>query len=249
MLLVALGLLALVVQPAWQSAPWLTTLAGAFLSLILWIASKMLRRPHYPSLAYEIGYAPEAPCKVGFSAKAVPDEVDAIVIGSGIGGLTAAGLLAKEGKKVLVLEQHDVAGGCTHTFEAQGFEFDTGLHYIGGDIGLHSSPLRKLLDHVSNGGVEWECMGEYFDEAVVCKKQAGGGGGGGDKPPVLDSFKISRDPEKWRRQLMDRFPDEHEAIASYFAALANLKAVGPLYFILKFLPRWLGDCLFPVLGT
>ena len=56
----------------------------------------------------------------------MPDGLDAIVVGSGIGGLTTASLMAKAGKKVLVLEQHDRAGGCTHTFVEQGYEFDIG---------------------------------------------------------------------------------------------------------------------------
>lgn len=49
-----------------------------------------------------------------------------MVVGSGIGGLAIAVLLAKVGKRVLVLEQHDRAGGCCHTFKEQGFEFDVG---------------------------------------------------------------------------------------------------------------------------
>lgn len=56
----------------------------------------------------------------GFSSKKIPGELDAIVIGSGIGGLTTAALMAKSGKKVLVLEQHDQAGGCCHTFIEKG---------------------------------------------------------------------------------------------------------------------------------
>ena len=43
------------------------------------------------------------------------------MIGSGIGGLSVAALLSKVGQKVLVLEQHDVAGGCTHTFADKGY--------------------------------------------------------------------------------------------------------------------------------
>lgn len=56
----------------------------------------------------------------------IPPALDAVVIGSGIGGLTAAALLSKAGKRVLVLEQHDKAGGCTHTYQNKGFEFDVG---------------------------------------------------------------------------------------------------------------------------
>ena len=63
---------------------------------------------------------------IGFQAKKIPENLDAIVIGSGMGGLSAAAILAKSGKKVLVLEQHDQAGGCCHTFVEEGFEFDVG---------------------------------------------------------------------------------------------------------------------------
>ena len=65
---------------------------------------------------------------------------------------------------MLVLEQHDVAGGCTHTFEDRGFEFDTGLHYIGGRIWEKGRGNRVLLDRLSTGrAVHWAKM----DEVVV----------------------------------------------------------------------------------
>ena len=70
----------------------------------------------------------------GFQSKLVPDNLDAVVIGSGIGGLTAAAIMAKAGKKVLVLEQHDQAGGCCHTFIEKGFEFDVGAFNIWSEI-------------------------------------------------------------------------------------------------------------------
>lgn len=63
---------------------------------------------------------------LGFAQKRIPDGIDVIVVGSGIGGMTTAALLAKSGKKVLVLEQHDQAGGCCHSFVERGFEFDSG---------------------------------------------------------------------------------------------------------------------------
>ena len=63
----------------------------------------------------------DAVLKQGFHPnKVLNEQWDAIVIGSGIGGLTAASILAKTGKKVLVLEQHDQSGGCCHTFVEKG---------------------------------------------------------------------------------------------------------------------------------
>jgi hypothetical protein len=67
--------------------------------------------------------------------------------------------------QVLVLEQHDVAGGCTHAFEEKGFEFDVGLHYVGGDIGNTKRQMGAMLSSLCSFPVEWADQGEIFDLA------------------------------------------------------------------------------------
>ncbi len=57
---------------------------------------------------------------------------DFIIIGGGLGGLTAGAKLAKEGKKVLLLEQHDRPGGCATTFKRKEFTMEVGLHEMEG---------------------------------------------------------------------------------------------------------------------
>ena len=58
----------------------------------------------------------------------VSNYYDSIIIGSGMGSLTTAAILAKEGQRVLVLEKHYTAGGFTHIFKRKGFEWDVGIH-------------------------------------------------------------------------------------------------------------------------
>ena len=72
----------------------------------------------------------DAILKNGYTEKkleALGNDIDAIIVGSGIGGLTTAALLSRAGKKVVVLERHDQCGGCCHSFIENGFEFDTGV--------------------------------------------------------------------------------------------------------------------------
>src|SRR5215470_17624986 len=84
---------------------------------------------------------------------------DVIVIGSGIGGLAAAAILSKAGKKVLVLERHYTAGGFTHTFQRKGYEWDVGVHYIG-EVHRKNSVLRRAFDFLSDGQLDWAPMPE-----------------------------------------------------------------------------------------
>lgn len=57
-------------------------------------------------------------------------DYDVIIIGAGLGGITCGALLAKQGRRTLVLEQSDRIGGCCSTFERDGYSFDTGASII-----------------------------------------------------------------------------------------------------------------------
>jgi len=59
-------------------------------------------------------------------------DFDAIIIGGGLGGLVAGAKLTKEGKKVLLIEQHSIPGGCATNFKRKGFTVDAGFHAIDG---------------------------------------------------------------------------------------------------------------------
>ncbi len=67
---------------------------------------------------------------VSYKQRPPDGEWDAIMIGSGMGALAAAALLAlRAGKRVLVLERHYTAGGFTHVFHRPGYDWDVGVHY------------------------------------------------------------------------------------------------------------------------
>lgn len=90
---------------------------------------------------------------------------DAIVIGSGIGGLTVASVLSQKKRlKVLVLERHYRAGGFTHEFSRKLFHWDVGVHYVGQLA--PGSMIRHLFDVVTASQVRWERMHEPFERFV-----------------------------------------------------------------------------------
>ena len=145
---------------------------------------------------------------------------DVIVIGSGIGGLTSAGLLARTaGKRVLVLERHTEPGGLTHTFRRDGASWDVGLHYIG-QVGP-GSRARAYFDYLSGGELEWNRMPDAYDRFVY---------------PGLD-LSVSSDPDRYERGLVTAFPQESRAIHRYFKDVRCAMAWVTMGFIQGTVPR------------
>jgi prolycopene isomerase len=73
-------------------------------------------------------------------------DYDAVIIGAGNGGLTAGLTLARAGVKTLMLERHNIPGGCATSFVRGRFEFEVALHQLSG-MGTESfpGPLRSML--------------------------------------------------------------------------------------------------------
>lgn len=97
--------------------------------------------------------------------------IDVIVIGSGIGGLTAAALLSRYGKRVTVCESHTIAGGAAHSFSRQGFHFDSGPSFYCGLNDSHSrNPLRQVLNILEETlpAIPYDPLGHYhFPEGTL----------------------------------------------------------------------------------
>ena len=141
-----------------------------------------------------------------YRPKRLAPEYDAIVIGSGMGGLTTAALLSELGWKVCVLEQHYTAGGYTHSYDRNGYEWDVGVHYIG-DVGAKTR-TRRLFDFLSDGKLEWAPMDAEYDRFYV-----------GDKV-----FCAVAGKQEFRDNLVAQFPAEEQAIDRYMELLARSAA-------------------------
>jgi all-trans-retinol 13,14-reductase len=133
------------------------------------------------------------------------DSFDVIVIGAGAGGLTAAALLASRGKKVLVLDQHYVAGGNMTAFRRPNYHFDVGLHYVGG---CHAAGfLPKILRAVGAHGVDFQPMDPNGFDTIML-------------PDLV--FKVPRGMDNFRARLIEAFPYERAGIERYVGVMRQL---------------------------
>ena len=148
------------------------------------------------------------------------ERFDAVVIGSGIGGMTAAALLSRVwGKRVLVLEKHFELGGLTHVFRRGAFEWDVGLHYVGE---LEQGSLtRTIMDFVTGGRLAWQKMPHDFERFMY--------------PGV--TVVQPADAREFTDRLMAAFPAEGRAIRRYFRDTRRAARWHVRDFIARFVPR------------
>lgn len=162
----------------------------------------MARRPTYWSKT-----APEGPW-------------DDIVIGSGMGGMTTAAILAKLGRRVLVLEQHYVPGGFTHMFSRRGYTWDVGVHAVG-EVTQHSMPGRILHD-LTEGRLTWSSLGPVYDIFHY--------------PDGL-TIEFPDSPVAFREHLVEAFPDEEAAIDAYLEHVRGVSASMKGYYFSRLFPK------------
>jgi C-3',4' desaturase CrtD len=123
-----------------------------------------------------------------FSSQKSPQQ-RVVVIGAGIGGLTAGALLAHWGYSVLIVEQSAVAGGCASTFRRRGFTFDVGATQVAGlePGGIHHR-IFQLLD------IE-PLAATFCDPACAVYL-----------PRETEPIRVWRDPQRWQAERERQFP-------------------------------------------
>ena len=131
---------------------------------------------------------------------------DTIIVGAGVGGLSAAICLARAGQKVLVLEQHDVPGGWCHSFYLNGYRFTPGVHYVGLlDKGQSTSELYEGLG-IANDIAFYKMNPKGFEHCWIEDERF-------DYPSNFDDFQAA---------LIERFPHEKKGIIKYLTLVKNV---------------------------
>jgi all-trans-retinol 13,14-reductase len=142
-------------------------------------------------------------------------EYDVIVVGSGLGGLQCASILAREGYSVCVLEKNRQFGGNLQIYVRDKCIFDTGIHYIGGlSEGQNTWQFFKFLNLTDKLKMKQLDM-DAFDKISF------------DNDPV--EYKYAQGYDRFMETLTGYFPKEKKAIETYCTTLQNIVSQFPLY--------------------
>ncbi|WP_430908402.1 phytoene desaturase family protein [Maribacter sp. 2-571] len=143
------------------------------------------------------------------------ERYDVVIIGSGMGGLVAANILAREGKSVCVLEKNNQFGGNLQTFVREKTIFDTGVHYLGGlSKGQNLYRYFEYLDVLD--GLEFKQLDRDGFDIITF-----------DDDP--NEYPHAQGYENFENSLIAQFPEEAKAIRTYTAKLREICAKFPLY--------------------
>lgn len=155
---------------------------------------------------------------------------DVIVIGSGMGGMACASALAHFGQKVLVLEQHYVAGGMTHTFKRKKFEWDVGVHALG-EMGDNRLP-GKLINWLSDGKVKMNAYGHPYETFIF---------------PDGYKFEYPNSKEEFKENLIKDFPLEKEGITEFINLVNQVGKTAKKHFAARLAPLWFEKLTSPLI--
>ncbi|MEC3906111.1 NAD(P)/FAD-dependent oxidoreductase [Tamlana sp. 2201CG12-4] len=140
---------------------------------------------------------------------------DVVIIGSGLGGLVSANILAKEGYSVCVLEKNNQYGGNLQTFVREKTIFDTGVHYIGGlNEGQNLYQYFKYLDIIDDLSLK-KLDEDGFDIITFDNDDT--------------EYKHAQGYENFAQNLITQFPQEKAAINTYCEKLKEICEKFPLY--------------------
>ncbi len=157
----------------------------------------------------------------------LPTEIDTLIIGSGMGALAAGVILAKEGQKVVLLEKHYTAGGFTHIFKRNDYEWDVGVHYIG-SVHKDETILKSLFDYITDSKLKWADMGQVYDRIVI-----------GD-----NTYDFVKGVGDWTDKMISYFPNEEKAIKEYVRLIFEASKASRNFFVEKsfgpFWSKWFG---------
>ncbi len=151
----------------------------------------------------------------GLRARAPEPSYDAVIIGAGIGGLICANLLAREGLRVLLVEQHYMVGGYCSTFRRNGFTFDAATHFYP-LLGNPSTITGKLLLElgVTNGWVKMDPVDHFHF-------------------PDGSTFAVPAEFDTYLAKLKQEFPHEAENLDRFFVLVREVYLSGLLTYF-----RW-----------